>query len=84
MGRLGAAASYAQRNAVEAPRRGDTSTSDMVNELATGNTEALGPYAQQLQQAAADGNLPIVHYSLQQKDPKYRALLEQMRNGGTQ
>lgn len=82
--RAGVSASLAQRNEVEAPRRGDTSTSDLVTDIATNDPEALGPYAQQLQQAAADGNLPLVHYSLQQKDPNYRALLEQLRTGGTQ
>lgn len=81
---LGAAATYAWRNDVESPTRSDTSTSDLVRALAESDPEALGSYAQQLQQAAAVGNLPLVHYTLQQKDPQYRALLEQVRRGGTQ
>jgi len=84
LGRAGAAAVFAQRNAVEARDRRDTSTSDVVQDLVTNEPEALGPYAQQLQQAAADGNLPIVHYALQQTDPQYRQILEQLRTGGTQ
>lgn len=81
--RLGPAATYAWRNGQEAPMRGDTTSSDLVQGVLAESPEALGPYAQQLQQAAADGNLPIVHYALQQKDPQYRRMLDQFR-GGTQ
>lgn len=80
----GPAVSNAMRNAVEARTRGDTSTSDTVQLLMSSNPEALGPYAQQLQQAAADGNLPLVHYTLQQTDPNYRRMLDSLRPGGTQ
>jgi hypothetical protein len=84
IGRLGAAAAYAQRNEAEAPVRRDTSTSDVVSGLVSSNPEALGPYAQQLQQAEADGTLPLVHYTLQQTDPNYRRMLDAVRSGGTQ
>jgi hypothetical protein len=71
-------------NQDRARTRGDTSTSDTVQSLVSSNPEALGPYAQQLQQAAADGNLPLVHYTLQQTDPNYRRMLDSLRPGGTQ
>lgn len=82
--RMGPAATYAWRNAQEAPTRGDTTSSELIQGILSETPEALGPYAQQLQQAAADGNLPIVHYALQQKDMQYRRLLDQFRTGGTQ
>lgn len=85
MGELGAASAYAQRSEAEASvPRSDTSTSDIVSRLASTNPEALGPYAQRIQQAAADGNLPLVHYTLQQKDPQYRAMLDRARAGETE
>lgn len=77
-------ATRAQRNEAEAPVRRDTSTSDVVSGLVSSNPEALGPYAQQLQQAEADGTLPLVHYTLQQTDPNYRRMLDAVRSGGTQ
>lgn len=82
--RLGPAAAYAQRNVAERQERGDTTSSSLVEGVVSSNPEALGAYAQQLQQAAADGNLPIVHYALQQKDPNYRRMLDGLREGGTQ
>lgn len=82
--RLGPAAAYAQRNVAERQERGDTTSSSLVEGVVSSNPEALGAYAQQLQQAAADGNLPIVHYALQQKDPNYRRMLDGLREGGMQ
>jgi hypothetical protein len=81
---LGGAASRTLRGEAEAekPRLGPTS--DLVMDLVQSSPEALGQYAQPLQQASADGNLPLVHYMLQQKDPQYRAMLEAARAGGTE
>jgi len=80
-GIVGSAASRAWRGEVEAEQPRLSTTGDTVEALVQSNPEALGPYAQKLQQAAADGNLSLVHYVLQQKDPQYRALLEQARTG---
>jgi hypothetical protein len=55
------------------------STGDLVQQVAANNPEALGSYAETLQRAAAEGNLSLVHWSLQQKDPQYRAMLEALR-----
>lgn len=82
--RLGPAAAYAQRSSAERQERRDTTSSSIVEGVVNSSPEALGPYAQQLQQAAADGNLPIVHYALQQKDPNYRRMLDGLREGGMQ
>jgi hypothetical protein len=57
---------------------------DLAGALALQNPEALGPYAEQLQSAAASGRLPLVHWHLQQTDPQYRLLLEEARKGGEQ
>lgn len=84
LSRLGPAAAYAQRNVAEAPERRDTTTADVLGDLVTSNPEALGPYAAQIEQAAAAGTLPLVHYTLQQKDPQYRRMIDSIRSGGTQ
>lgn len=81
---VGGSASRALRGEAEAEKPRLGTTSETVEDLATNTPEALGPYAQQLQQAVAEGNLPLVHYVLQQKDPQYRALLEQARTGVAQ
>jgi hypothetical protein len=65
--------------AVRAAMGQQASTGDLVEGLATNNPEALGPYADVLQRAAAEGNLSLVHWSLQQKDPQYRAMIEALR-----
>lgn len=85
MSALPPAAAAAERTWRAGVERGDhQSTSVVVENLAMNNPEALGPYAQQIQQAAAAGNLPLVHYTLQQKDPQYRAMLERARAGETE
>lgn len=81
---VGGSASRALRGEAEAEKPRLGTTSETVEDLATNTPEALGPYAQQVQQAVTDGNLPLVHYVLQQKDPQYRALLEQARTGAAQ
>lgn len=55
------------------------STGELVQQVATSNPEALGPYAETIRRAAEEGNLSLVHWSLQQKDPQYRAMIEALR-----
>lgn len=52
---------------------------DFVESLAVNNPQALGPYADTLQRAAAQGTFSLVHWNLQQTDPQYRAMLEALR-----
>lgn len=82
-GTMSSSATRTFMNQDRARERGDTTSSDLIQGVIANNPEALGPYAAQLKQAAADGNLPLVHYALQQKDPEYRRILDQFR-GGTQ
>jgi hypothetical protein len=60
------------------------STTDWLNMATEQNPEALGPYAETLAQAKADGRLAMVHYMLEQKDPQYREMLASARAGGVQ
>jgi hypothetical protein len=78
---VGGGASRALRGEAEAEKPRLSTTSVAVEGLVSSDPSALGPYAQKLQQAQADGNLSLVHYTLQQTDPEYRALLEQARTG---
>lgn len=55
------------------------SEGDLAEMLALQNPEALGPYAERLQRASAEGNLALVHWGLQQTDPQYRQLLAEAR-----
>lgn len=55
------------------------SDSELLTTLSRENPEALGPYANTLQKASAEGNLAVVHYVLQQRDPEYRQMLEANR-----
>ena len=57
---------------------------DWLSATVSTQPDALGPYAEQLQSAAASGRLPLVHWHLQQTDPQYRMLLEEARKGGEQ
>jgi hypothetical protein len=42
------------------------------------NPQAFGKYTQQLEQAAQRGTLPVINYLLQQRDPNYRALVQDL------
>lgn len=75
---------YLSRTSPEPKSRAELSSGELVEALASAEPATLGPYAGRLQQASADGNLPLVHYMLQQKDPQYRAMLEAARAGGTE
>lgn len=55
------------------------STSDFVGTAMRTNPELLGSYAPMVENAMAQGNLPILHYRLMQTDPAYREQLEQAR-----
>lgn len=79
-GRVGAAygREEARQSIAKAPE------GDLLAYLAENNPESLGPYAATLQRAAADGNLPLVHWRLQQTDPNYRATLEEARKAQAQ
>lgn len=70
-GSAGAAAGRAVQTAM--------STTDWLNMATEQNPEAMGEYGPTLQQAKADGRLAMVHYVLEQKDPNYRAMLEEAR-----
>lgn len=78
---VGGASSRTLRGEAEAEKPRLSTTSSAVEGLVSSDPSLLGPYAQKLQQAQADGNLSLVHYVLQQTDPEYRALLEQARTG---
>lgn len=75
---------YLSRTSPVPKSRAELTSGELVEALASAEPESLGPYTQQIQQATADGNLPLVHYMLQQKDPQYRAMLEAARAGGTE
>lgn len=75
---------YLSRTSPDPKSRAELTSGELVEALASAEPETLGPYADQLQRASVDGNLPLVHYMLQQKDPQYRAMLEAARAGGTE